>query len=101
MVTRRRTHGHGRRLASDPRRDRSLVRMLNPRENRRLRVLIVDDYPIARRMFSAGLAGYGVDTCDAGDAPEAIAVAAQQSPDVVVLDLILACSSGRAVAPEL
>jgi two-component system cell cycle response regulator DivK len=75
--------------------------MLNPREKRRLRVLIVDDYPIARRMFTTDLAGYGVDTCEAGDAAEAIAVASQQSPDVVVLDLFLAGSSGLEVAREL
>jgi len=75
--------------------------MLNPRENRRLRILIVDDYPIARRMFTTGLAGYGVDTCEAGDAQEAIAVAAQQSPDVVVLDLFLGGTSGLEVAREL
>jgi two-component system, cell cycle response regulator DivK len=75
--------------------------MLKPRENRRLLVLIVDDYPIARRMFSTGLAAYGVDTCEAGDAEEALAVAEQSSPDVVVLDLILAGSSGLDVAREL
>ena len=75
--------------------------MLKPRENRRLLVLIVDDYPIARRMFSTGLAAYGVDTCEAGDAEEALAVAEQSSPDVVVLDLILAGSSGLEVAREL
>jgi CheY-like chemotaxis protein len=75
--------------------------MLNPREKRRLRVLIVDDYPIARRMFTTGLAGYGVDSCEAGDAAEALAVATQQSPDVVVLDLFLAGSSGLEVAREL
>jgi two-component system cell cycle response regulator DivK len=75
--------------------------MLSPREKRRLRVLIVDDYPIARRMFTTGLAGYGVDSCEAGDAAEAIAVATQQSPDVVVLDLFLAGTSGLEVAREL
>ncbi len=75
--------------------------MLNLRENRRLRILIVDDYAIARRMFVAGLASYGVDTCEAGDAAEAIAVAAEHSPDVVVLDLFLAGSSGLEVAREL
>ena len=75
--------------------------MMKPRENRRLRVLIVDDYPVARRMFSTGFSAYGVDTCEAGDAEEALAVAARQSPDVVVLDLILAGSSGLDVAREL
>ena len=75
--------------------------MLKPRENRRLLVLIVDDYPIARRMFSTGLAAYGVETCEAGDAEGALEVAAQKSPDVVVLDLILAGSSGLDVARQL
>src|SRR2546428_1886826 len=84
-----------------PRGHRRLIAMLKPRENRRLRVLIVDDYPIARRMFSTGLAGYGVDTCEAGDAAEALAVATEQSPDVVVVDLFLAGSSGLEVAREL
>jgi DNA-binding response OmpR family regulator len=42
-----------------------------------------------------------VDTCEAGDAAEAIAVAVEQSPDVVVLDLFLAGSSGLEVAREL
>jgi two-component system, cell cycle response regulator DivK len=75
--------------------------MLNPRENRRLRVLIVDDYPIARRMFTTGLAAYGVDSCEAGDAEEAIAVALRESPDVVVLDLFLGGTSGLEVARDL
>ncbi len=75
--------------------------MLKLCETRRLRVLVVDDYPIARRMFVTGFAGYGVDACEAGDAAEALAVAAQQDPDVVVLDLFLAGSSGLEVAREL
>ena len=95
------TRVHVRRLVSDPRNRRSVVAMLNPRENRRLRILIVDDYPIARRMFTTGLSSYGVDTCEAGDAAEAISVATEQSPDVVVLDLFLAGSSGLEVAREL
>ena len=78
-----------------------MVGMLNARENRRLRVLIVDDYPIARRMFTTGLAAYGVDSCEAGDVAEAIAVAHEQQPDVVVLDLFLAGSSGLEVAREI
>src|SRR2546428_7049979 len=77
-----------------PRGHRRLIAMLKPRENRRLRVLIVDDYPIARRMFATGLSAYGVDTCEAGDVAEALAVAAEQSPDVVVLDVFLGATSG-------
>ncbi len=75
--------------------------MVNAREPRRLRVLIVDDYAVARRMFITGLVAYGVDTCEAGDAEEALAVAAAQKPDVVVLDLFLGGSSGLEVARAL
>ena len=75
--------------------------MLNPRDGRRLRVLVVDDYPVARRMFTTGLAPYGVQTFEAGDAAEALAVAAEHNPDVIVLDLFLTGSSGLEVAREL
>jgi CheY-like chemotaxis protein len=75
--------------------------MLNPLDGRRLRILVVDDYPVARRMFTTGLAPYGVETFEAGDAAEALAVAAEHDPDVVVLDLFLTGSSGLEVAREL
>jgi CheY-like chemotaxis protein len=73
--------------------------MLN--SGRRLRVLIVDDYPVARRIFITELAPYGVETFEAGDATEALAIAAERDPDVVVLDLFLTGSSGLEVAREL
>ena len=75
--------------------------MLNSRDSRRLRVLIVDDYPVARRIFITELAPYGVETFEAGDAAEALAIASEQNPDVVVLDLFLTGSSGLEVAREL
>ena len=75
--------------------------MLNTREGRRVRVLVVDDYPVARRLFTTALAPYGVDTFEAGDAAEALSVATEQNPDVVVLDLFLTGSSGLEVAREL
>ena len=75
--------------------------MLNARNSRKLRVLIVDDYPVARRVFISELAPYSVDTFEAGDAAEALALAAQHHPDVVVLDLFLTGSSGLEVAREL
>ena len=70
-------------------------------DQRRLRVLIVDDYPVARRMFVTGLSQYGVDASEAGEAGEAIEVAAAHQPDVVVLDLFLGTSSGLDVARRL
>ena len=70
-------------------------------EQSRLLVLIVDDYPIARRMFVTGLLQYGVDSIEAGDADEAIALAAAHQPDVAVVDLFLGSSSGLDVARAL
>jgi two-component system cell cycle response regulator DivK len=75
--------------------------MLNARSSRKVRILIVDDYPVARRIFISELAPYGVETFEAGDAAEALAVAAERDPDVVVLDLFLTGSSGLEVAREL
>jgi CheY-like chemotaxis protein len=75
--------------------------MLNARGSRKLRVLIVDDYPVARRIFITELKPYGVETFEAGDAAEALAIANEHQPDVVVLDLFLTGSSGLEVAREL
>ena len=75
--------------------------MLKPRDSRRLRVLIVDDYPVARRIFITELAPYSVETFEAGDASEALASVSEHDPDVVVLDLFLTGSSGLEVAREL
>ena len=68
---------------------------------RPVRVLIVDDYAAARKLFARGLAGHGMQASEAADADEALAVAAATKPDVIILDLFLAGSSGLEVARAL
>jgi DNA-binding response OmpR family regulator len=68
---------------------------------RPLRVLIVDDYPVARRMFQLGLSQLGVDVLEAEDVDAALALARDQRPDAVVVDLFLGRQSGLDIARAL
>src|SRR3982751_912092 len=52
-------------------------------------VLIVDDEPNIRRMVGALLASEGYEVRDAADGPTGVARAAESSPDVVLLDLMM------------
>jgi two-component system KDP operon response regulator KdpE len=65
------------------------------------RILVVDDEPQFLRALSTNLrgAGYQVDT--AATAADALAAAALQPPDAIVLDLLLPDGSGTDVARQL
>src|SRR4051812_49497900 len=52
-------------------------------------VLIVDDEPNIRRMVGALLASEGYEVRDAADGPTGVARAAETTPDVVLLDLMM------------
>src|SRR5215213_2119975 len=52
-------------------------------------VLIVDDEPNIRRMVSALLASEGYEVRDAADGATGLARAAESTPDVVLLDLMM------------
>lgn len=52
-----------------------------------MKILIADDDPQLIRAMRITLAAHGYDVVAAGDGAEAIAVAAQTKPDVVLLDL--------------
>lgn len=66
------------------------------------RVLIVDDHPGFRRCARALLAGEGFDVIgEAEDAATAVALAAETSPDVVLLDIQLPDQDGFEVAARL
>jgi two-component system phosphate regulon response regulator PhoB len=77
----------------------------DPRE--RLRVLIVDDDPLTRRLVREMLELGDFDLEEAGDGPEALERVRVRTPDVIVLDLMMPAMSGydvcRAVRamPEL
>jgi DNA-binding response OmpR family regulator len=68
---------------------------------RPLRVLIVDDYPVARRMFHMGLSQLGVEVLEADDVQGALALVRDREPDAVVIDVFLGRESGLAIARSL
>jgi CheY-like chemotaxis protein len=72
-----------------------------PPETSRLRVLVVDDYDDTRQSLHMLLSAWGHESREATDGPEALRVAADFQPDVVLLDLALPGSDGSAVARAL
>jgi two-component system cell cycle response regulator DivK len=67
--------------------------MTNP-EAVRPRVLLVDDYPDAREMYSEYLQFSGFDVVEAANGMEALRRAAEESPDIVLMDLSLPVMDG-------
>ena len=64
-------------------------------------VLIVEDEPQLRRFLAAGLARHGLRVLEAASGAEALRLAEQYVPDVVLLDLGLPDMEGREVARAL
>jgi two-component system KDP operon response regulator KdpE len=65
------------------------------------RVLVIDDEPQIRRFLDIGLRAEGYRVLLAANAGEGLAVAATQSPDLVILDLGLPDRDGQEVLAEL
>lgn len=65
------------------------------------RVLLVDDEPDFRRTLAITLRGHGYAVVTAGDGEEALRVAAETEPDLVVLDLGLPVLDGVGVLVRL
>ncbi len=53
------------------------------------KLLVVDDEPQIRKQLKIGLEGHGYEVLTASHGGEAISLIAQQSPDVIVLDISL------------
>jgi DNA-binding response OmpR family regulator len=67
-----------------------------------VRVLVVDDSPAIRARLAAMLREIpGVEVSEAGGADEALATAAAEPPDLVVLDVHMPGRSGLDVLPQL
>jgi two-component system, OmpR family, KDP operon response regulator KdpE len=65
------------------------------------RVLVVDDEPQILRGLTTMLRGAGYDVATAGNAADALAQAAANPPEAVILDLVLPDARGTDVAREL
>lgn len=66
-----------------------------------LRVLVIDDEVQIRRLLDIGLRAEGYDVLLAANAAEGLALAAVQSPDLVILDIGLPDREGHEVLAEL
>jgi len=65
-----------------------------PQQSVRPRVLLVDDYPDAREMYSEYLAFSGFDVVEAGNGIEALQRAVDMTPDIILMDLSLPVMDG-------
>ncbi len=78
--------------------DRSVMRRA---DGSPVRVLVVDDEPVLAELVSMALRYEGWDITTAGDGATAIALARENVPDVVVLDVMLPDMSGLEVLARL
>ncbi len=54
-----------------------------------MKILVVDDEPQIRKLLRTGLTGYGYTVITAANGQDALTAAAQQAPDVIILDIAL------------
>jgi CheY-like chemotaxis protein len=66
-----------------------------------MRILIVDDYPGLVELYDLALAARGISVVGAANASQALALAAGQEFDAVVLDLQLPDGSGHELSRRL
>jgi class 3 adenylate cyclase/CheY-like chemotaxis protein len=65
------------------------------------RILIVDDNPENRDILQARLASQGYEIATAGDGAEALAVAREKQPDLILLDIMMPKVDGLEVCRQL
>jgi DNA-binding response OmpR family regulator len=65
------------------------------------KILVVDDSPSERMLMESALAGKGYEIVTASDGDEALRQAAEQRPDLIVLDIILPKKNGYQVCRQL
>ena len=63
-------------------------------KSQRPRVLLVDDYPDAREMYTEYLEFSGFEVVEAGNGMEALQRAVETSPDIILMDLSLPVMDG-------
>src|ERR1700742_2179030 len=68
---------------------------------RRLRILVVDDAADIRNLVATHLQRYGHEVLLASDGEEALALAADQSPDLAIVDIMMPGINGYKVTERL
>jgi len=66
-----------------------------------MKVLLVDDDAMLRRMLKIGLEGHGFQVLDASSGAEALALAQTQPIDVLVADVVMGYMDGWTLAASL
>jgi CheY-like chemotaxis protein len=74
---------------------------MQPHDHTPLRVLVVDDHADTLRSLRLLLASWGHEGREAADGTDALRVAAEFRPDVILLDLAMPSADGFAVARAL
>jgi twitching motility two-component system response regulator PilH len=64
-------------------------------------VLIADDSPTDQHVISRALEKHGYETVVANDGAEAIALAEQRSPDVILMDIVMPGMNGYQATRQL
>ncbi len=64
-------------------------------------VLVVDDHAIIRKMICSLFEGQGFDVCDAENGAQAVEIAQELHPDLIVLDLAMPVMNGLEAARAL
>jgi twitching motility two-component system response regulator PilH len=64
-------------------------------------VLIVDDSPTEQHVISSALQAQGYDTVVASDGEEAIGIAVEQHPDVILMDVVMPGMNGFQATRQL
>ena len=67
---------------------------MTTKNQQRPRVLLVDDYPDAREMYTEYLEFSGFEVVEAGNGMEALQRAAETAPDIILMDLSLPVMDG-------
>ena len=65
------------------------------------KILIADDEPTLRQLLQTNLMLEGFDTCEARDGAEALRAVQEESPDVLILDIMMPVVDGLQVLDAL
>jgi len=75
--------------------------MPSANSHRKIKILVIEDEPALRDIFSTKLRMEGFEVIEAGDGIEGFDAAIQEAPDLVLLDVVLPVKDGFEVLKDL